>query len=82
MVGFAGGVLPSAKASMLPRPSGSEVEKRGKTMEKQHFLELMSTLDCLEATAADLMDTVTTARAELKQTFEKIEQTAQGRASA
>lgn len=51
-------------------------------MESKHFFELMNTLECLELTAADLMDTVATARAELKQTFDEIEQTAQGRASA
>lgn len=51
-------------------------------MESKHFSELMNTLECLEMTAADLMDTVANARAEIKQTFEEIEQTADRRASA
>lgn len=51
-------------------------------MESKHFSELMNTLECLELTAADLMDTVANARAEIKQTFEEMEQSAERRASA
>lgn len=48
-------------------------------MENKHFSELMATLECLELTAADVLDT---AKAELKQTFKEIEQMHERRASA
>ena len=51
-------------------------------MENKHFSELMATLECLELTAADVLDTVATAKAELKQTFDEIEHTYKQRASA
>lgn len=51
-------------------------------MENKHFSELMATLECLETTAADVMDTVATARAELEQTFHKFEQIYKQRAHA
>nr|CDL67181.1 unnamed protein product [uncultured bacterium]CRY93601.1 hypothetical protein [uncultured prokaryote] len=51
-------------------------------MESKHFSELMNTLECLDLTAADLMDAVANARAEIKQTFEEMEQSAERRASA
>lgn len=43
-------------------------------MGKEQISAIMATLECLEMTAADVMDVVASARAELKQTFEKIEQ--------
>lgn len=51
-------------------------------MENKHFSELMATLECLELTAADVLDTVATAKAELKQTFKEIEQMHERRTSA
>lgn len=48
----------------------------------ENWRQLLNTLECLEMTAADLMDTVVTARAELKQTFEEMEQSTERRASA
>lgn len=51
-------------------------------MESKHFSELMATLECLELTAADVIDSVAKARAELEQTFDEIEQTFAGKASA
>lgn len=62
--------------------AGQKTQKEGKKMENKHFSELMNTLECLETVAADLMDTVANTRAELEQTFEMIEQTAERRASA
>lgn len=87
MGGFAGGALSVRKdfhASIVERVKGSvQIESKGvKTMENKHFSELMNTLDCLEMTAADLMDTVANARTELKHTFEEIEQKNQRRVSA
>lgn len=71
-------------ASMVERVKGSsKIERKEvKTMGNKHFSDLMNTLECLEMTAADLIDTVASAKAELKQTFEEIEQTTERRASA
>lgn len=87
MGGFEDGALSVLKgfhASMVERVKGSyKIERKGvKTMGNKHFSELMNTLECLEMTAADLIDTVASAKAELKQTFEEIEQTTERRASA
>lgn len=83
MVGFAGGALSVRKGFHASSTrAGQKKQKEGKKMENKHFSELMNTLECLEMTAADLIDTVANARAELKQTFEEIEQTAERRASA
>lgn len=41
-------------------------------MGEKQYSEIMATLDGLEAAAADAMDAVAAARAELKQTFEEI----------
>lgn len=58
----------------MPERVKNVEREKVKTMENKHFSELMATLECLELTAADVLDTVATAKAELKQTFEKTEQ--------
>lgn len=47
-------------------------------MNLENFSAIMNTLECLELTAADVIDTVTTARAELEQAFEEIRRKSNG----